>query len=699
MIQQSKLSITKDIAKEQQESKNAMELQIVEKNQSQKEYENAQLLDAAKRAAFAGDYKEFNKALHEAIKKAIEDPNKNAYLIASIVKANPNDKVKKAIINQYKIAKNAKVANQKWTFVDVKLPEKTNTQEVERPSPKTVKVNIRNLPDPCISSENATSCTTTYGDMHGNAMKVMWSLIQSGAATLDEQSYKAMWSLYDEKWPALTISETEANELAFNELLKKVRFTSGANVRFLGDILCDRGKSDLLTLKVLEAAKDNGVALEIIHSNHDDMFRQAMDVDYDIKDFNYNEQFNSTVVGVYELIKQNNEYRQKIKNLYNKVYTPGVTNKLISYELSNNGQHIDIFMHAANSPDIIDRLINRLAKMTGKTAKKLTPIKHHGTKESAITMAAKIDYLNELYAELMNSDKWENLKAELGDEEKGPLHDLLWNHGSSLENYSKYKSYCAVHNGHGSEYLPSGEMKRSYDDRVGKLPFNQKYDEGTMQYLAVPMVAAYKEKKVKVAANTLISDDDVDVNALLDSWGETNNVDKQRAFLESLLSTQAVHPGFVGALESLNTLSSVVLNVDDSIKQSIENMKKVIGSSLPVPIIARVIAKMAIDIVKTIAPGAQQKLSDVNPSAVVVNHANELYKAAKGSKAEIVSLVLGVGKIMGAFCSWFVTKNYAKKLVAEQTVKHITTTQEWMTKKTQEPIEKNDKPSSQCPKM
>lgn len=161
-------------------------------------------------------------------------------------------------------------------------------QENSGPQPKTVMgfyqeaVDLSEFPTPPARFTHAPSTEVTLGDLHGNALKLLYFLIKEGVIDMSSEDYFEFGSLYiDEDFSNPIDPKTKTTPPSFLPLsqqtitqLKSIlrRITVLPNrpkIRLIGDVLCDRGANDYLTLKLIEKIAQEKVPLEIILSNHD----------------------------------------------------------------------------------------------------------------------------------------------------------------------------------------------------------------------------------------------------------------------------------------------------------------------------------------------------------------------------------------------------------------------------------------------
>src|SRR5262245_54716215 len=108
-----------------------------------------------------------------------------------------------------------------------------------------------------------SGCQITLGDLHGNAMKLLYSLVRHGYINAIKDDYNAFCKLYIKAPHTLTLNDINN----FNALLDKMAMNpqaQGCLVRLIGDVLADRGSNDYFTLKILEKLCKNNIEVEIL---------------------------------------------------------------------------------------------------------------------------------------------------------------------------------------------------------------------------------------------------------------------------------------------------------------------------------------------------------------------------------------------------------------------------------------------------
>lgn len=302
-------------------------------------------------------------------------------------------------------------------------------------------VDIYKLPNPNLAEGEINGIQITIGDLHGNAVKLLFMLVKHGIATnISEKAYQRLVAIY--RTPADKLKKECLKEFA--SILASMEFHSKSEVRLLGDELADRGSNDYFTLKILEKLNERRVPIEIIISNHSIEFIEAYEIQ---NNFKPQMLFGDMVDSMQKLqifIDKDLVSREEILKIVNKAYRPVL--KAISYSMDNNKEEITIYSHAG----IGLNAIKSLAKKLNVEYKDLT----------IAELAQTIDEINIEFQKHVESNKIhtlytrENMRkgfssrayADLSDET--PFEFIMWNRNySSIDRPAKHASYklCFVH--------------------------------------------------------------------------------------------------------------------------------------------------------------------------------------------------------------------------------------------------------------
>lgn len=108
----------------------------------------------------------------------------------------------------------------------------------------------------------------TIGDIHGNALLLLNILITFGVIRITKNEYSLFVKFYTQR--SNDASKTRLFIEYFNNFIDKAVVDKDKIyfIRFLGDMLSDRGSNDYYTLKILSRLQEAGVNYEIMLSNH-----------------------------------------------------------------------------------------------------------------------------------------------------------------------------------------------------------------------------------------------------------------------------------------------------------------------------------------------------------------------------------------------------------------------------------------------
>ncbi len=271
----------------------------------------------------------------------------------------------------------------------------------------------------------------TIGDLHGNAMKLLFMLIKHGIAThINEADYETLVRIYQ-------ITETkfrpgigfdfsknklkEIDLLRFNRILAKIEFKNTSTLRLIGDEMADRGSNDYFTLKILEKLKEHQVPVEILLSNHSVEFIEAYETQTDFKPPRLSREHAVSMFNLQNLLDQGLVSRGEILALVNKAYKPAL--RAISYSINEDKTEIFIYSHAGIGLNTIKSL-----------AKKLNVVFND---KSASELAQTIDRINTVFQEYVQTNTIYGLyhpdvlrQGYFGrsiSEEARPLEFIMWN--------------------------------------------------------------------------------------------------------------------------------------------------------------------------------------------------------------------------------------------------------------------------------
>jgi hypothetical protein len=105
----------------------------------------------------------------------------------------------------------------------------------------------------------------TFGDLHGNALKFVHQLIQTGfIKKMSDKQYVELVRIYNKDVEQLTEKDLDK----FKEIISQLEINNARALTLIGDELCDRGKNDYFTLLIMRKLSDAKVDFDVMVSNH-----------------------------------------------------------------------------------------------------------------------------------------------------------------------------------------------------------------------------------------------------------------------------------------------------------------------------------------------------------------------------------------------------------------------------------------------
>lgn len=328
-------------------------------------------------------------------------------------------------------------------------------------------VNIYELPQMISRSPTQSGFEVTIGDLHGNAIKLLFFLIKHGIAqNLTRNDYHQLVVLYTKDNDELTKEDLER----YKAILGKIKFNNHTKVRLIGDELADRGSNDYFTLLLFEKLHQKKVPLEILVSNHGIEFIEATETQGNT--------FHASMLGwvhgpslerLNVLVDKGLVKREEIFTISREAYKP--TLKAISYTLNERNSVINIYSHAG----IGLNTIKDLAVQWG------VPY----SANSALSLARTIDGINTVFQSHVRAKSVYTLytKKQMREgyggiaDPKAAFVMVMWNRDyDGLDRPSAHGDFAInfIH-GHDSDE-PTNENIYNLDNLLGKLigfPWNE----------------------------------------------------------------------------------------------------------------------------------------------------------------------------------------------------------------------------------
>lgn len=322
----------------------------------------------------------------------------------------------------------------------------------------------------------------TIGDCHSNPLKIIHFLIKQNILNLEREDYKTLKSIFNNSEfnnPQIRLTQKASDDIeTFNKILSNTSFNPVGMVRFIGDIIADRGPNDYFILKILQALNSKRVPVEILLSNHDLEFirarenihvgKQAFELTWLLPNFTH------SMLQMQRLIDNKVISMEDVLNTFDSHYKPNL--RAISYSLSPDKQQITLFSHAPVDYRIIKALVNKL----NTVSLKLDPAYQITfADESPELLAKTIDRINEVFAYYVNTNSTHILYdddkiAESGglnaqiDFNKHPFEFLIWNRNFKLKHANRHPNGYKIAYAYGHTDGIQTEHVFPLDNTIGK---------------------------------------------------------------------------------------------------------------------------------------------------------------------------------------------------------------------------------------
>jgi len=322
---------------------------------------------------------------------------------------------------------------------------------------KIQSVNIYTYPKLVIHAKQATQIV--LGDLHANAIKLVYSLILHGVVEIAEDDYARLVEIYQ-----CAVDELSDGDLSdFNMIINKmsVKTTTHNSLLFLGDELADRGQNDWFILKILHRLHHAGIKFDILLSNHGFEFISAHEREtpvFTIKQMNA--ELTASLMNLQKLIDYKLITRSSIDAMLAESYYPHL--KLLAYSIDQ--QEINIFSHAPIDLDVIKNIAFQF---------QLDDVEYHD--ETMFALANTIDDINQEFKQRVQ-DKCVNelVRGQTrAQREAGFLNDpinfLIWNRNQRhLKRDLIHQGYRVLYV-HGHDSTATKEMNvLNLDNFLGK---------------------------------------------------------------------------------------------------------------------------------------------------------------------------------------------------------------------------------------
>ncbi|MBS0286274.1 MAG: hypothetical protein JSR17_03210 [Proteobacteria bacterium] len=298
----------------------------------------------------------------------------------------------------------------------------------------------------------------TLGDLHGNALKLLYTLVRHGVLTqVSPEDYANFVRLYNKNTDDLSAADLRW----FNHFIIKAKVNPNGTLRLIGDDLADRGANDYFTLKILQKLF-NRTNVEILISNHTLEFVHAYERanPYISPNLMFGQAASMERMNI--LIQKGLLRRQEIDALFAHQYLPNL--KLLSYTLDETNNRLAIFSHAPIGIESVQYIAQKL----GVTYKDNTMVELAQTIENINTVFTN-EYVNKKRVHTLFADGDNLAGPENADPKVAPFTHLIWNRNHSVNRPENYKGYKLKFI-HGHDYRETTLAHRIYnlDNHLGK---------------------------------------------------------------------------------------------------------------------------------------------------------------------------------------------------------------------------------------
>lgn len=230
----------------------------------------------------------------------------------------------------------------------------------------------------------------TIGDLHGNALKLLYFLVRQNVITIDPDDYAQFVRIY--KLSPDAISQEDLAK--FDHIVAALKANPVGTVRFIGDEFCDRGSNDYFTLRIFQKLHELCVPYEILTSNHSMELILLAEANAVFKPQTLQAEHAKSLLSMQKLIARGLIKRERIDSIINKDVKPAL--RPISYTIVDG--KISIYTHAGIG---LGQIVS-LAKRIGVTY----------ADKTQEALAETIDNINARYADYLLKNKVSELYSQ-----------------------------------------------------------------------------------------------------------------------------------------------------------------------------------------------------------------------------------------------------------------------------------------------
>lgn len=332
--------------------------------------------------------------------------------------------------------------------------------------------NIDCYPQERLVTKKTRDLHITVGDLHASAPKMLHFLVLYGVLEITEKEYNELVQLY------YTHDKNNQNLSDFSRIISEVAVNTKhvSLIRFIGDMLADRGKNDYYILVLLQKLCEAGVAIEILLSNHDAEFiKNYQNNTLSDPETTLHPHYHApSLYGLAESLQEGFLKSPAVRTMVEKCYCPHL--RLLSYSiehLSKSQIRFNVFSHAV----ICKHTLQNLAECFSVESSIF---------ESMEALAECIDDINAVFLEaLLNKKNIADLvntrygyTSSLNSDDPDPMTALIWsrNAHADCDIESNFDIYF-IH-GHDPDFYQDDHQ--NLDNLLGKIPGDRRLSEGEL---------------------------------------------------------------------------------------------------------------------------------------------------------------------------------------------------------------------------
>lgn len=192
----------------------------------------------------------------------------------------------------------------------------------------------------------------SVGDMHGNALKLIYVLIEEGVLDVNKDNYRQLRDIYKKPVSQLTKADLQK----FERIVQEANVDASRSLTLIGDELADRGNNDFYTLLVLKKLHDSKLDVDIMVSNHSVEFLRDYVKSKFTGQYMLGPGQGQSLTNMQALIQRGLVDENVVRQMVQTTYQPMV--KGIGYTISEDGS-LSIFSHAPIGLETIEALAQK----------------------------------------------------------------------------------------------------------------------------------------------------------------------------------------------------------------------------------------------------------------------------------------------------------------------------------------------------